>query len=225
MLKLQTRLASIPAIVVLLVAGVGELQNQVVAAANPRVAGDANGDCSVDIEDFHLWRNAYGATPGSEGWNPHVDFTRDRLVDIADYAVWRENQGSNCFRDNQRGHSAPRGRLKEPAPPPDLTGSWTLTLEAPVEGICSHAITQSEAGALSGIGSCDLAAGSTTSSLQGTVDLQTGIFEVTATINRDLYRLEGVLVNSEGGGRYQSQVDANAAGDFAVVWESHSPPT
>src|SRR5262245_56865650 len=60
-----------------------------VAAAQCPLLGDINCDGIVDLLDYGLWRQAFGAT---DCGNP-ADLNLDCLVDIRDYGVWRQNFG------------------------------------------------------------------------------------------------------------------------------------
>src|SRR5262245_20353748 len=59
------------------------------ASLSPRLVGDINNDGLVDVRDYGLWRQAFGAT---DCGNP-ADLDANCLVDIRDYGVWRQNFG------------------------------------------------------------------------------------------------------------------------------------
>src|SRR3954447_15111873 len=64
------------------------------AAARPAPAqcallGDINCDGIVDVLDYGLWRQAFGAT---DCGNP-ADLNGDCIVDVRDYGIWRQNFG------------------------------------------------------------------------------------------------------------------------------------
>src|SRR5207302_3876884 len=64
------------------------------AAARPAATlcallGDINCDGIVDLLDYGLWRQAFGATNCG---NP-ADLNGDCFVDILDYGIWRQNFG------------------------------------------------------------------------------------------------------------------------------------
>src|SRR5580765_7708140 len=59
------------------------------AGQSPTVLGDINNDGIVDIRDYGVWRQAFGAT---DCGNP-ADLNNDGIVDIRDYGIWREHFG------------------------------------------------------------------------------------------------------------------------------------
>lgn len=65
------------------------------------IAGDYNGDGTVNAADHAVWLSAYGATGASP-----ADGNFDGVVDAIDYAIWREN----------RGQSHPAGSTTTPEP-------------------------------------------------------------------------------------------------------------
>ena len=54
----------------------------------PQESGDYNGDGTVDMADYAVWRNAFG----SRG-NSTADANGNGLVDIGDYRIWKANFG------------------------------------------------------------------------------------------------------------------------------------
>src|SRR5947209_12494520 len=56
---------------------------------SPTVLGDINNDGIVDIRDYGIWRQQFGAT----GCGNAADLNGDCIVDIRDYAIWRQNFG------------------------------------------------------------------------------------------------------------------------------------
>src|SRR6266516_2459181 len=56
---------------------------------SPTVLGDINNDGIVDIRDYGVWRQQFGAT---DCGNP-ADLNADCIVDIRDYGIWRQNFG------------------------------------------------------------------------------------------------------------------------------------
>lgn len=60
------------------------------ANAFQAIPGDYNGDGLVDIRDYGVWRQEFGATDCGEP----ADGNKDCLVDIIDYGIWRQNFGA-----------------------------------------------------------------------------------------------------------------------------------
>jgi hypothetical protein len=60
------------------------------AVTPPRLPGDYDSDGTVEIEDYAIWKAAYGdlVTPNTSG-----DGNGDGRVNAADYTVWRNNLG------------------------------------------------------------------------------------------------------------------------------------
>src|SRR5436190_13199481 len=58
-------------------------------AARVALLGDVNGDGIVDIRDYGIWRQNFGAT---DCGNP-ADLNVDCIVDIRDYGIWRQHFG------------------------------------------------------------------------------------------------------------------------------------
>jgi hypothetical protein len=52
-----------------------------------RIAGDINGDWSVNILDSIILSNAFLATPSSSNWNPNADINGDNVVNILDAII------------------------------------------------------------------------------------------------------------------------------------------
>ncbi|MEN1678963.1 MAG: CARDB domain-containing protein [Planctomycetota bacterium] len=67
-------------------AAVAESLGVAVSAPTP---GDFNGDGTIDIADFTVWRDALGQT----GANLAADANYDLVVDVKDYQLWKENFG------------------------------------------------------------------------------------------------------------------------------------
>ena len=59
------------------------------AGQSPTLLGDINNDGIVDIRDYGIWRQQFGAT---DCGNP-ADLNSDCIVDIRDYGIWRQNFG------------------------------------------------------------------------------------------------------------------------------------
>jgi len=90
------------------------LRNRVILtdATGTRILGDFNGDAFVDIRDYGIWRQNFGAINCG---NP-ADQTGDCNVDIQDYRVWRQNFGTGT----PPGPSGPAVSPPAPAPTPGL---------------------------------------------------------------------------------------------------------
>ena len=56
------------------------------------VAGDYDGNGTVDMPDFNTWRQSYGSTT-----NLAADGNLNGVVDGADYVLWRKNIGQSLF--------------------------------------------------------------------------------------------------------------------------------
>jgi len=54
-----------------------------------RLAGDANGDGLVDVQDYGIWRQNFGA----RNCGSVADFDGNCSVDVRDYGTWRQNFG------------------------------------------------------------------------------------------------------------------------------------
>src|SRR5204863_7260219 len=59
------------------------------AGLSPTLLGDINNDGIVDIRDYGVWRQQFGAT---DCGNP-ADLDGNCIVDIRDYGIWRQNFG------------------------------------------------------------------------------------------------------------------------------------
>ena len=71
-------------------------QNLQVGGVNVGVflAGDVNGDGSVDASDIAAIRKAYGSRVGSANYNPAADFTHAGRVSFVDLQLARRNFGA-----------------------------------------------------------------------------------------------------------------------------------
>jgi hypothetical protein len=58
-----------------------------------RIAGDVNGDRTVDAFDLFGLGWAYGSDPSKPNWNPDCDFNRDGRVDASDLRDLSNNYG------------------------------------------------------------------------------------------------------------------------------------
>lgn len=72
--------------------------------------GDYDGDGTVDVADYEVWRAAFGTT------DPAADGNGDRVVDGADYTLWRDNVGAG----------SPASAAGSLAPPPAVPEPGTL---------------------------------------------------------------------------------------------------
>ena len=85
--------------------------NDVVLTVNGiGLAGDYNGDSSVDAADYTVWRNSLGAN----GSNLPADGDGDGSIDTDDYAVWKNHFGQSAGVGGGAGSTAvpePRGFL------------------------------------------------------------------------------------------------------------------
>ena len=68
------------------------------ATPTPCILGDINCDGIVDIRDYGIWRQQFGATDCGN----RADLNNDCIVDIRDYGIWRQNFGHTAG-------AAPRG--------------------------------------------------------------------------------------------------------------------
>ena len=68
------------------------------------LAGDYNGDGTVDAQDYALWRQTLGSTT-----NLAADGDNNRLIDSNDYTIWKANFGNNAssFATSLAGSSTP----------------------------------------------------------------------------------------------------------------------
>jgi YVTN family beta-propeller protein len=80
------------------------------AGLSPTVLGDINGDGIVDIRDYGVWRQQFGATDCGNA----ADINGDCLVDIRDYGIWRAQFGLT-------------GPTPTPLPPATVTPTATAT--------------------------------------------------------------------------------------------------
>lgn len=56
------------------------------------ITGDFNGNRSVDVADYTVWRDALGTTVETAGTG--LDIDSSGVVDVGDYNLWKENFGS-----------------------------------------------------------------------------------------------------------------------------------
>jgi len=72
------------------VSGNGEFTLQ----STVEIAGDANGDATVDVVDLLLLKEAYGSIPSSANWKLDCDFNEDSIIDVADLEKLGRNYGN-----------------------------------------------------------------------------------------------------------------------------------
>ncbi len=58
------------------------------------LAGDANGDNRVSLQDLSILANTYGQEEGSPGYDARADFNNDRRVSLADLSLLATNYGT-----------------------------------------------------------------------------------------------------------------------------------
>jgi hypothetical protein len=63
-------------------------------AIDYRGAGDANGDCKVDIKDLVLVIRGFGTYKGHPNWDKRRDLNNDDIVDIKDEVIVIDNYGN-----------------------------------------------------------------------------------------------------------------------------------
>src|SRR6185436_8018005 len=90
-------------------------------ATSTCIPGDINCDGVVDVRDYGVWRQQFGA---SNCGNP-ADLNGDCLVDIRDYGIWRQHFGEGTPPDRRGGSPLPVGIAPAPrgTPGPALLGS------------------------------------------------------------------------------------------------------
>ena len=92
------------------------------------IPGDINGDGVVDVRDYGVWRQQFGAT---DCGNP-ADLNHDCLVDVRDYSIWRQHfgQGSGTAAPARSAPAVPAPPIATttpPAAPPTATQTPTRT--------------------------------------------------------------------------------------------------
>jgi hypothetical protein len=60
------------------------------------IAGDLNGDSTVDIYDAITLSGAYNAIPKSSSWNPDADINNDNIIDLYDAIILAGNYGKTA---------------------------------------------------------------------------------------------------------------------------------
>jgi len=61
-----------------------------------RIAGDTNGDGTIDYRDINHAAMAFGSTAASPRWNPYCDLDRDGLIDMKDIHTVARRFGQTC---------------------------------------------------------------------------------------------------------------------------------
>lgn len=74
-------------------------------------AGDANGDCLVDIVDFSVMVYSFGKRLGDAGFDSRADLNGDNVVDIVDFSVLVTLFGTRCPTLGLSPISAPGGTV------------------------------------------------------------------------------------------------------------------
>jgi hypothetical protein len=92
------------------------------------LTADINGDCIVDIRDYGVWRQNFGAT---DCGNP-ADLNGDCTADIRDYGVWRQHFGET---------GAAAARSSSGTPPGSPTPARTALLSPTPTGSASPTFT------------------------------------------------------------------------------------
>jgi hypothetical protein len=73
-------------------AGIGEVEDYFFPSTIPvTLAGDFNGDLSVDQLDYNIWRETYDSTT-----DLRADANNNGRIDLADLAIWRKNNGMSA---------------------------------------------------------------------------------------------------------------------------------
>src|SRR3954463_3717055 len=87
---------------------------------SPTVLADINNDGIVDIRDYGLWRQSFGATDCGN----LADLNGDCLVDIRDYGIWRQQFGQTgpTLTPTPNTTTTPTPTASTPTPTPTLPG-------------------------------------------------------------------------------------------------------
>jgi hypothetical protein len=73
-------------------AGIGEVEDYYLPSTIPfNLAGDFNGDLSVDQLDYNIWRETFDSTT-----DLRADANGNGRIDLADLAIWRKNNGTSA---------------------------------------------------------------------------------------------------------------------------------
>jgi hypothetical protein len=66
----------------------------VVALGGECIFADFDGDDDIDVDDYQVFRAAFGTTIGDPGYTPLADFDGSGAVGLSDYQRWL-----GCYRD------------------------------------------------------------------------------------------------------------------------------
>ena len=96
-------------------------------AAPLGLLGDINNDGIVDIRDYGIWRQQFGATDCGNA----ADLDGDCIVDIRDYGIWRQNSARRADGDSDPDRDAHPDRDPDrhatPTATPTLPGRAYVT--------------------------------------------------------------------------------------------------
>jgi hypothetical protein len=58
--------------------------------------GDADGNHTINIQDFGILAASYGKSPGKSGFDVNADFNRNDVINITDFGLLVANYGKHC---------------------------------------------------------------------------------------------------------------------------------
>jgi hypothetical protein len=99
------------------------------------LAGDVNGDNTVDLVDFGLLAASFGSVEGDSSYNPSCDFSGDGVVDLSDFAYL----SSNFLHSGDPAPGLVGGRLKLSSRD-KVGGIIEITLEGEVSSLYAYAL-------------------------------------------------------------------------------------